>query len=279
MQIAFCNGNDKQYQAQLNRLLKPIFLDFQFWYDLDLWDSNYESYSIRQRDEIIANICVFKTQLLINEKRHRALSVGAVATKEGHRGMGYARRLMEHIIQKYPDTPMYLSANEDVTEFYPRFGFQRVFEKLPTAQYALHNETASRKLAFDDPRVKDYVYKRVNLSQRLDCLNTQSINLFHIHWGYLKDCLYEIPELDTMVIARQNHAVLHIIGVFSLRDISFAGLAARLPFQNISQITFGFMPYWSDASFDMQPYETDPLFVRGLSCDLGDFKFPELSVT
>lgn len=37
MQISFCNGNDKEYQFMLNNLLKNIFLDFQFWYDLNLW--------------------------------------------------------------------------------------------------------------------------------------------------------------------------------------------------------------------------------------------------
>ena len=41
MQVLFCNSNDKHYQEQLNNLLKPIFLDFKFWYDLDLWDHNY----------------------------------------------------------------------------------------------------------------------------------------------------------------------------------------------------------------------------------------------
>lgn len=36
--IVFNNSNDKEYQALLNKLLKDIFLDFKFWYDLNLWD-------------------------------------------------------------------------------------------------------------------------------------------------------------------------------------------------------------------------------------------------
>lgn len=39
------------------------------------------------------------------------------------------------------------------------------------------------------------------------------------------------------------------------------------------------MPYWSDIDYTMQEYKTDPLFVRNVNCDLGDFKFPELSIT
>lgn len=38
------------------------------------------------------------------------------------------------------------------------------------------------------------------------------------------------------------------------------------------------MPCWPDIHYTMQEYETDPLFVRGVRCDLGDFKFPELSI-
>lgn len=279
MQISFSNGNDKEYQYMLNNLLKNIFLDFQFWYDLNLWDKNYESYSIIENGEIVSNICVFKNEILFKNKIYSALSVGAVATKKEYRGKGFLRILMEHIIQKYDGVPMYLSANDGVVDFYPKFGFKRVFEKLPVYECKINNSNKVNKLNYDDPKVWDYIYNRKNFSQELDCLNTKSINVFHIYWGYLKDCIYELPEIDTLIIAKQNGSTLKLIGVFSLRDINFSELVASLPFNNIAKIEFGFMPYWSDVNFIMEEYETDPLFVRGLSCDLGDFKFPELSIT
>ncbi|WP_265445014.1 GNAT family N-acetyltransferase [Acetivibrio straminisolvens] len=279
MQISFNNRNDKEYQFMLNNLLKDIFLDFQFWYDLNLWDENYESYSIVENGEIVSNICVFKTQILFNKKQYPALSVGAVATKKEYRGRGLSRLLMEHIIKKYDNVPMYLSANDSVLDFYPKFGFKRVYEKLPVCECVINNDVMANKLSYDDPKVWDYVYKRVNFSQKLDCLNSSSINIFHIYWGYLKDYIYELPEIDTMVIAEQKGETLKLIGVFSMKDISFSDLIKYLPFANVKKIEFGFMPYWSDVNYIMKEYETDPLFVRGLRCDLGDFKFPELSIT
>lgn len=90
MQMAFCNGNNKEYERMLNGLLKEVFFDFQFWYDLGLWDENY-------------------------------------------RGRGLSRQLMEHIMATYEDIPMYLSANESVLDFYPRFGFERVYKKQPVS--------------------------------------------------------------------------------------------------------------------------------------------------
>ncbi|KNY27526.1 GNAT family N-acetyltransferase [Pseudobacteroides cellulosolvens] len=279
MQILFNNGNDKNYQVMLNKLLKDIFLDFQFWYDLNMWDDKYESYSIMENGEIVSNISVFKTQVLLNNKQYSALSLGSVATKPECRGKGLSRILMEHILKKYDNMPMYLWANENVVDFYPKFGFERVKEKLPVYECSINNDITPVKLEYSIQKVWDYIYNRKNFSSRLDCLNTQSINVFHVHWGYLKDNIYELPEIDTMVIAEKNGTTLKLIGVFSLGSISFTELMSHFPFSNIEKIEFGFMPYWDDLDYVMQDYETDPIFVRGVNCDLEGLKFPELSIT
>jgi len=279
MQITLCSSNDKNYQKLLSDLLKPIFLDFQFYYDLNLWNSDYESYSVILDDKIVSNICGYKTRILFRGREYEALSIGAVATREGFRGKGYSRAIMEYIIDKYENTPMYLSANESVLDFYPRFGFSRVYEKLPVADYAVDNALAPKMLRYDDPKVWDYVYKRINYSKELDCLNAAPTNLFHIYWGYLRGHIYEIPELETIIIANQNQTGLKIIGVFALKEYSFADLARFLPFSGVMRIGFGFTPYWDDLKYEMVVYESDPFFIRNVNCDLGDFKFPELSIT
>jgi len=159
MNISFCNSNDKHYQELLNELMKQIFLDFQFWYDLNLWDANYESYSIIQDDKLVSNICVFKANIVFNGKRFSALSVGAVATKNEYRKKGYSRLIMQYIIDKYPNVPMYLSANETVVDFYPKFGFERIYEKLPVAKYVINNDVKPAKIDTND-KLWEYVYKR-----------------------------------------------------------------------------------------------------------------------
>ncbi len=278
-QIAFCNGPNKEYQKRLNHLLKGIFFDFQFWYDLNLWDENYESYSISKGDEMVSNICVYKTQILFKGEPHLALSVGAVATREDYRGKGLSRRLMEHIVAKYRGTPMYLYADDEVLDFYPKFGFERVYEKQPVSDSVVDNTADAIRLSYDDPKIQTYVYNRVSYSPKLDCLNTACINMFHIHLGYLKNNLFEIPELSTLVVAKQQGTTLRLIGVFSLKHILFAQLLPLLPFSNVDRIEFSFMPYWPDLHYVMEEREMSPLFVRGLGCDLGGFKFPELSTT
>jgi len=70
-----------------------------------------------------------------------------------------------------------------------------------------------------------------------------------------------------------------LIGIFPLKPILFTDLLPRLPFCSVEKVQFGFMPYWSDLEYVMEEQEMDPLFIRGLTCDLGDFKFPKLSTT
>lgn len=279
MQISFCNRNDKGYKTKLNKLLKPVFLDFQFWYDLNLWDNNYESYSIMKEDEILSNICLYRSKIQLKNKVYDALSIGAVATKSEYRGKGYSRILMDHILNKYPDTPMYLSANESVIDFYPRFGFKRAYEKLPVLDVKIDNNFVPVKLRYDDMKTWDYVIKRKNFSKQFDCLNTASINLFHIHLGYLKHCIFEMPQIKTLGIAEKSGNTLNLIATFSEKQIPFSVLLKHLPFQEIERIEFGFTPDDSCDHYYFKECETDPLFVRNIKCDLGDFKFPELSIT
>jgi len=218
MPIVFCNTDNKSYQQKLNKLLSKIFFDFSFWYDLNLWDERYESYAIVTDDEnesIVSNLCVFKTQLLWRGHLRDALSIGAVCTDPRHRGKGYARRLMEFVIQKYPGSPMYLSANEDVLDFYPRFGFRRVQEKLPSLSWVIENSSPPAKLSYNDPRVADYVRERKPNSSLLDSVNADSVTLFHIHLGPYKDFLYEIPKCSALAVASQDGATLRLHGLFA----------------------------------------------------------------
>ena len=85
--------------------------------------------------------------------------------------------------------------------------------------------------------------------------------------------------VKTLVIARQTGTTLALKGVFSLQHIQFADLCQQLPFSNVERLEFGFVPPWPDLQIVWEEFEGDPCFVRGLTCDLGDFKFPELAKT
>ncbi|MGB3368021.1 MAG: hypothetical protein WBA54_11060, partial [Acidaminobacteraceae bacterium] len=158
-------------------------------------------------------------------------------------------------------------------------GFERAYEKSPVINIEVDNDIHTKKLKFDDDKVKKYIYNRVNYSSQLDCLNTASINMFHIHLGYLKDHIYELEEVKTMIVAYQSDETLKIKAIYSLVEISFLDLVKSLPFKGIKKIEFGFMPTYENLNLSMEEDDADPWFVRNISCDISNIKFPELSMT
>lgn len=282
MRFVFNNENNKEYQNKFNNLMKEIFFDFGFWLDLNLWDENYESYAIEDNGQLVSNVCVYKTNIIFRGIKYSALSVGGVATKPEYRKKGLLKTLIEKVIKKYENTPMYLCANNSVIDFYPKFGFERVYEKLPVVDLKLDNEfdgDICRKLQYDDKKVWEYIYKRNVFSKNLDCLNTQSINMFHLYSGQYNDSIFELAEINTLIIAKKKNDILKIFNVYCKQEVEFNELLKNLPFKGVKRIEFGFMPYWENINYRMEEYKTDPIFVKNLKCKLGDFKFPEFSIT
>lgn len=280
MHIALCNSDDKQYQRGWNALVTMVFQDFSFWLDQNLWDTRYESYAIVEEGTFLSNINVFKTALLWDGKPVSALSIGAVCTHPAHRGKGYSRRLMEHILNRYPNTPMYLSANDSVLNFYPKFGFEPAYEKLPVIEASLDGTTPAVQLAYADPKVWAYVHGRVNFSAVLDCTNTDIVTMFDVRQDGLEQCLYELPDIQTMIVARQSGETLRLIGVFALRPVTWSQIMPRLPFAGVRRVEFGFMPDALDVGpHTMEACQGEVIFIRGTACNVSDRKFPELSWT
>ncbi len=278
MEIVFCNHNDPDYQRGLNALLSKVFFSFDFWFALHLWDAQYESYAIVEDGQFVSNICVFKSRILLRGQEHLALSIGAVCTLPDYRGRGYSRMLMEHIIARYPGVPMYLSANQSVVDFYPRFGFLRVAERLPVSACCVDNATSAVRITPQD--VRQYLADRRNLSEMLDMRNSFPLSMFHLHSGAYDNMLYTLPALGALLVAEQNGETLHIVGLFAKRELTWAQLAPHLPFSDVRRVTFGFMPDRLDIPYAMEPDPNPNIwFARGVKSDVEGLKFPELAAT
>lgn len=279
LRFVFNNGGDKAYEAKLNRLLSGVFFDFGFWFDLNLWDSRYESYAAEEDGEIVANVCALKTDLVACGEHFPALSVGAVATDPAFRGRGLARYLLERLIDRYAGTPMYLFANDEVLDFYPRFGFRRVFEKRPFLPRRIENDCVPLHLDCRSERVRSYLWSRRAHSGQFDCLGVPSVNMFHLCAGYLTNDLYEIPDLGLMIVARKEGSVLKLFDVVSPGPVSFSKLCGYLPFRGVERVEFGFMPDWMDVPFQMEAFQGDTFFVRDMPRLPEALVFPELAIT
>lgn len=281
MNITMMNHYEPAHGAMLNERMTEAFgFSFADWFALGQWTEQYEVYSIIDGGRILSNVGVYKTELLVRGQSIQALQIGGVATAADCRGRGYLRRIMEHIFQKYPETPAFLHANDSVTQFYPRFGFRRVWEGKPTVTVSLDNDILPIKLRLSDERISRAMAARGVYSNVLDCVGTQTVQVFH----QLMDCgddTYLLPDLDAVVIAKQRGDQLMISDVMASRRISLDALCAHLPFAGVRRIEFGFCPDWLSAEPDWARIESDDeaLFVRGDLALPDKFRFPVTSLT
>lgn len=282
MQIAMNNHNNSAYEILFDKLIQETFgFSFEPWLEKKLWNEPYESYSIIENGVMLANVCVFKTDMLVQGTPMRAHQFGGVATRTSERGKGLSRLLMEHILMKYPDTPAFLGANPSVIDFYPRFGFRKVQTYHPEIVTAINNDTGKGiKLSPDDAQVMLALLERSSFSNTVDSLNTPSVQMFHLLLDY-PDSIYRLSDCGVIVVAEQQDDRLFIADVIARKPVSFDTIWRELPFTGINRIEFGFCPDWLDIEPLWVPDDMDksPYFIRGDWNLPVKFRFPAMSET
>lgn len=281
MEIHVQNHYEKWHADQLNERMREAFgFSFERWFGMGLWRDNYEIYSVIEDGRMLSCVGVYKQPLLISGQKVDALQIGAVTTRADCRARGYSRAIMERIFEVYPDTPAFLHANDTVTGFYPRFGFRRVIESVPTLEAAIDNHIERIVLHPCDEALANALDSRGAYSGALDAMHTQSVQIFNMLENDARTIL-SIPALDAVVIASQQHDKLLLHDAIAKSSFPFVELAKHLPFCGVRQIEFGFTPDWLSVSPAWSPITDDDsaLFVRG-NLPLPDhFRIPVTSVT
>ena len=282
MQVTMNNHNNNTYEAMFDDLIKETFgFSFIPWFERKLWDERYESYSIIENDKMLANVCIFKTDMIVCGKQFRAHQFGAVATRKSERGKGLSRLLMEYVLSKYPDIPAFLAANPGVIDFYPRFGFRRVQTYRPEIITQINNAPDKAvKLSPDDALVLKALQERGAYSRTLDSLNTQSVQIFHLILDY-PDRIYHLPGCGAVVVADQEGDTLFIADIIVQVPITFDEVKRELPISGVCRVKYGFCPDWLDIVPEWNPIDMDksPFFIRG-DWNLSEkYRFPIMSET
>jgi len=230
-----------------------------------LWDERYESYSIIDNGKMLSNVCIYKTEMIVDGKVIRANRFGAVATCKSVRGRGLSRFLIEHVLSLYPNTLAYLTANPSVIDFYSRFGFKQIQTYSPKIGAKINNSPDKTiKYKLDDKVFINALYGRGGYSEIVDCLNTQPIQIFNLFMGYADD-IYFLPNLDVIVVAKQEENELFLVDTIAKKPISFDVLKKELPFRGVDTVRFGFSPDWLDINPIWTPLsmEDELFFVKG----------------
>ncbi|SES62678.1 Acetyltransferase (GNAT) domain-containing protein [Oceanobacillus limi] len=184
-------GNDK-LRKSFNELSSLVFgINFEEWYQKNFWKHRYIPYSYVEEDRVIANVSVNLVDFIINNEKKRALQIGTVMTHPDYRNRGLSASLMNKILDEYENKYdfMYLFANQNVLDFYPKFGFKPVDEYQYSIEYVAGPTDGNDvyKLAGNNVEDLNFIYDfaldRVPVSKRFGTDNTPELLMFY--------CIYQ----------------------------------------------------------------------------------------
>lgn len=245
--------------------------DFRTWYDQGFWVDDYTPHCILDNGTIAANVSAARMRLIVDDREIRAVQLGAVGTLPAYRGRGLARLLMQHVLVEYAASSdlIFLFANDDVLDFYPRFGFERCTEtrfisttNLPEPSYAARRLDLRRE---DDLELaRDVVNRRLVLTRRFGAGGYGWVTFWHFLNLYPKN-LHYIQEVDAIFVVSEENGQAHIHEVIHTQAIDLPSMLPRVLLgPRIQAVSYHFPPDVLAYTFDeTRACDDAPLFVRG----------------
>lgn len=280
--------NDDVLRAAFNGLTKDTFsFSFENWYNDGYWNSRYVPYTLFDEDKAVANVSICLIDFLIFGEKKTFLQIGTVMTAEEYRNKGLSRYLMEQVLLKYKDKcdMIYLYANDDVKDFYPKFGFVPVNEYQYAKQITGKSTSAAPKplnleCEQDKALLQKYIRESKPISQ-VSMLDGEFLIMFHA--SFMSSGIHYIKEQDCVVFAETDDDTLIITDIFSPKEINIDDIAQSLADSSVKKLSLEFVPE-DTSSFDCTSDETEDstLFILKGSEDLfisNRLMFPHLSHT
>lgn len=261
-------------------------VDFRRWGALGGWTEAYEVFALAVGAEIVASIGRTRMRLVVDGQEATGFQLGAVSTREGHRGEGLSRRLIEAVLADldHPDQPVILFANPRVLDFYPRFGFRPVDQHRFTAPVGIA-PAAIPAPVLDMARTDDRALLAA-IAGRATPVNRcfAARDYFPILLWHLCDRpmrVHHLKPFDGVAVVSEEASRLTLHDLQAPRPFPLAEALPSLVTAPAREIAFGFDPgdWWPGAT----PSGPDPesyLFVRGRPAPgAGPLRFPDLAQT
>ncbi len=280
MQIINNYRDNPALRRSFNKLAGETFdLDFEDWYQNGFWGDDYNPYSIISDGQVVANVSVNITDMLFEGSVKHFLQLGTVMTDREYRRRGYIRALMERIEADYEGKVdgIYLFANDNVLDFYPKFGFRKSreyqyfarssgtgsWEALPKPE----GDGGFRRVDMDCPAAWQELERAMerNVFQgRLDLAGNRGLLFFYVT-KFMRENVYCHAPSDTWVIAEHKYEteelLLHSVFSSTLTELpEVLGLFG----ENMPQVTLGFTPAKGERFAATELREEDcTLFIKG----------------
>lgn len=277
--------DNKELRESFNKLAEATFgLNFEGWYQTGYWGDNYNPYSIVIDGEVVSNVSVNKTNMLVNGEIKHFIQLGTVMTSESYRNRGYIRMIMNEILSDYSEIVdgMYLFANDSVCEFYPKFGFVQSKEYYHTKKVNNVDESNMRKCVMDNPEAwkqLERVMEQNAFRGNFDMVENNGLIMFYVT-QFMNEDVYYHEESDTFVVMEVEERSVFIHNIFST-TLNKMDDVLKLLGKEIDSVTLGFTPLNSEV-YEVNELKEDDctFFIRGEEMKILEekkFRIPSLA--
>lgn len=281
-------GNKTQVHEYLNFIFN-LFPGAKFleWWEKGFWTGWYKPFAIMESGKIISNVSAALMDVIIQGKKYRAVQLGAVGTIPESRGRGLSRFLMEYVLERFGGEAelFFLFANDSVLEFYPKFGFKPVPEKLCQLDSNIKvGNYSARKLILQN--FNDYnlllglINERMSITDTFGAANYGAITMWHILNNY-RNSLYYLSGEDALIIKKEKKNEMHIRDIICRKPFDvLPALYKLIESETIERIYFYFPPDNLKYPYNIAGNYNSYLFVKGSIEPGGELiKFPETAKT
>lgn len=243
--------DDPEAKAAFQEFIREIHgLDFSAWDEAGYWDHRYTPFSYFEGDRVIASMCTYLLDAVIEGENAKIVQISGVGTDPEYRRQGLNRELTEIGLAwaaRNDPVGVFLFSDAGAIPFYAAGGFEAIeeyVEFLPRNSAGRGASPPSGLVSLDPAQKKDreriygFAQRRAPLSRRFSVMNPKLV-MFHCIYQ-LPHAIVEIPELDCIVLADRQDGVLRIYDLLAEQIPSWDRLAPILLAESDREIEFHF---------------------------------------
>lgn len=288
MRALTITAGDREWHEAFHDYVARVFpgVSFRRWAEYGGWQEGYQVFALLDANRIVASAALTRMDVVLQGRAVRGWQLGAVGTDPDYRGRGLQRRVMQRVLaQPGAEDLVFLFANDDVLDFYPRFGFRREREHVFTTPHrAQPAGTPFRVLAPDNDADRALLARVAAVAAPTTALfgarRYETILLWYV-CNFHGEHAHYVPEHDAIIVAEQAGSTLLVYDVLARASFDLAPHLPRLIGAPIERLDFLYSPErdWPSAQ-PAREYSDSPLFVRGPhAMPEQPFKFPALAQT
>lgn len=274
--------NDELRKSFNELSVKTFGLDFEDWYQNGYWKENYLPYVCVKDNKVVANVSANPMEFNMAGKQVKLVQLGTVMTEESERNQGLIRKLMEKIEQDFQGKAdgFFLFANDEVLEFYPKFGFKTAKEYQCSKNVQITEKSSAVQISMNQPKqwkkLEEIIEKSICQSS-MEQENKMGLVMFYIT-KFMQENVFYIESQNAYAIAEIEEETLNLQQVFSEQQVELDKIIAAFG-SEIKKVTLGFTPLETQGWEISELHEEDTtLFTRGeIFGGLENIMFPMLS--